>query len=211
MSRSTSPSPTEPASRATPGEASIFAELRELFATRVAIHDGGYGTEIQRFRPKLTEEDFRGERYREHTHDLQGNNDILSITRPDVIKKIHMEYLEAGADFVETNTFSATSIAQADYELDRDKKDVYDINYYSAKIAKEACEEMYARDSKKRYVCGAMGPTNRTLSISPDVNDPAFRNITFMELVAAYVDQVHGLVEGGVDILLVETSTSRPS
>lgn len=198
-------SPTTPASEPNAGEAPIFAELRELFATRVAIHDGGYGTEIQRFRPKLTEEDFRGERYANHTHDLQGNNDILSITRPDVIKKIHMEYLEAGADFVETNTFSATDIAQADYELDSDPKDVYDINYCSAQIAVEACEEMRGRDGKKRYVLGALGPTNRTLSISPDVNDPSFRNITFMELVKSYCAQIDGLVQGGVEILLVET------
>lgn len=183
----------------------MFSELRELFAQRVVIFDGGYGTEIQRFRPALTEEDFRGDRYKNHTHDLKGNNDILSVTRPDVIKKIHVEYLEAGADMIETNTFSGTSIAQADYELDKDPKDVYDINYCSAKLAKEACAEMQERDGRKRYVCGSIGPTNRTLSVSPDVNDPAFRNITFMEVVAAYVDQIHGLVEGGVDILLVET------
>lgn len=198
-------SPTTPASEPTPGEAPIFAELRELFATRVAIHDGGYGTEIQRFRPKLTEADFRGERYANHSHDLQGNNDILSITRPDVIKKIHMEYLEAGADFVETNTFSATDIAQADYELHTDPIDVHDINFFSARIARDACAEMFERDGKKRYVCGALGPTNRTLSISPDVNDPSFRNITFMELVKSYCAQIDGLVKGGVEILLVET------
>jgi 5-methyltetrahydrofolate--homocysteine methyltransferase len=196
---------TIPASEPRPGEAPIFADLRELFAKRVAIMDGGYGTEIQRYRPALTEADFRGERFANHSHDLKGNNDILSVTRPDVIKGIHMQYLEAGADFVETNTFSGTSIAQADYELHVDPSDVYDINHCSAVLAKEACAEMEARDGKRRYVCGSIGPTNRTLSISPDVNDPAFRNITFMDVAAAYREQLHGLVEGGVDILLVET------
>lgn len=194
-----------PASEPTPGEHPVFAELRELFSKRVAIFDGGYGTEIQRFRPALTEEDFRGERYKNHSHDLKGNNDILSVTRPDVIKKIHMEYLEAGADLIETNTFSGTSIAQADYELDKDPKDVFDINFCSAKLAKEACAEVQERDGTRRFVCGSIGPTNRTLSVSPDVNDPAFRNITFMEVVDAYVDQIDGLVQGGVDIILVET------
>lgn len=198
-------SSTLPASEPVQGEAPIFAELRETFAKRVMAIDGAMGTMIQRVRPPLTEADFRGDRYAKHSHDLKGNNDILSITRPDVIKGIHEAYLEAGADFIETNTFSGTRIAQADYELDRDPADVYDINFCSAVIAREVCDNFFAKDGRKRYVCGAIGPTNRTLSISPDVNDPAYRNITFMEVVDAYVEQIHGLVQGGADVLLVET------
>ena len=170
---------------------------------RVMYIDGAMGTMIQRHR--LKEADFRGERYRHHSHDLQGNNDILSITAPHLIQEIHQQYLDAGADFVETNTFSATKIAQADYALDSDPKDVYDINFESARVARAACDACFEKDGRKRYVCGAIGPTNRTLSISPDVNDPSFRNITFMEVVDAYVHQVLALVEGGVDVLLVET------
>lgn len=199
------PACTLSASQPVDGEAPIFAELRAAFAKRVMTIDGAMGTMIQRVRPPLTEEDFRGDRYLQHTHDLKGNNDILSITRPDVIRDIHEAYLAAGADFLETNTFSGTRIAQADYELDKNPADVYDINYCSARLAREACDKFFERDGRKRYVCGAIGPTNRTLSISPDVNDPAFRNITFMEVVQAYVEQIHGLVEGGVDVLLVET------
>lgn len=170
---------------------------------RVMYIDGAMGTMIQRYR--LKEADFRGERYANHSNDLKGNNDILSVTAPHIIQEIHEQYLEAGADFLETNTFSGTKIAQADYELHNDPKDVYDINYCSAQIAKTACEKFEAEDGRRRYVCGAIGPTNRTLSISPDVNDPSFRNITFMEVVDAYLDQIIALVDGGVDVLLVET------
>ncbi|KAK1867385.1 hypothetical protein I4F81_009892 [Pyropia yezoensis] len=184
------------------GEPAIFGELRAAMQRRVMFIDGAMGTMIQDY--KLSEASFRGERYANHTHDLKGNNDILSVTRPDVIRAIHDKYLAAGADFIETNTFSGTSIAQADYELDRDLKDVYDINFQSAKIACEAAAAASTPD-RKRYVLGAIGPTNRTLSISPDVNDPAFRNITFSEVGDAYTAQIDALVAGGVHILLVET------
>lgn len=183
-------------------EPEIFAEIRKVLNSRVMFIDGAMGTMIQRY--KLKEKAFRGERYINHSHDLQGNNDILSITSPHIIQEIHEQNLEAGADFLETNTFSGTKIAQADYLLDTDR-DVYDINFQSAVIARAACNKFQAKDGKRRYVCGAIGPTNRTLSISPDVNDPSFRNITFMEVVKAYREQVTALVEGGVDVLLVET------
>lgn len=154
--------------------------------------DGAMGTVIQQY--KLKEDDFRGERYKDHTHDLQGNNDILSITRPDIIQEIHERYLEAGSDFIETNTFSGTCIAQNDYELDKTPQDVYDINYMSAVLAKKATEKYTAMDpSKPRFVCGAIGPTNKTLSVSPSVENPAYRNCTFMEIVDAYTAQVTAL------------------
>jgi 5-methyltetrahydrofolate--homocysteine methyltransferase len=155
------------------------------------------GTMIQRH--KLEEEDFRKGAFENHDKSLKGNNDLLSITRPDIIKDIHRQYFLAGADIVETNTFSGTWIAQADYGLE---EAVYRINYESAKIAKEVANEF--RD-KPRFVAGSIGPTNRTASISPDVNDPGFRAISFDELVGAYKDQVNALMDGGVDILLVET------
>lgn len=183
-------------------EPAIFKEIRSVLNERVMYIDGAMGTMIQRY--KLKEPDFRGERYVSHSHDLQGNNDILSVTRPEIIQKIHEQYLEAGSDFVETNTFSGTRIAQADYHLDT-VKDVYDLNFESARVARAACDVYEAKDGRRRYVCGAIGPTNRTLSISPDVNDPAFRNTTFNEVAAAYKEQVLALVEGGVDVLLVET------
>lgn len=187
------PSPYEPA---------IFSEIRAILDTRVMFIDGAMGTMIQRY--KLKEPDFRGDRYKSHSHDLQGNNDVLSVTSPHVIQQIHELYLEAGADFVETNTFSGTRIAQADYELD-DSESVHAINFESARVARRACEKYERKDGRRRYVCGAIGPTNRTLSISPDVNDPSFRNITFMEVKEAYMEQVTALVESGVDVLLVET------
>jgi 5-methyltetrahydrofolate--homocysteine methyltransferase len=159
------------------------------------------GTMIQRY--KLEEEDFRNESLKNHTKSLKGNNDLLSITRPDVILAIHKEYLEAGSDILETNTFSGTTIAQADYGLEHL---VYDINYESAKLARIACDEYTAKNPEKpRFVAGAMGPTNRTASISPDVNDPGFRGVTFDELVKAYKEQAKALLDGGSDILLVET------
>lgn len=176
-------------------------DLRDLLAKRLLILDGAMGTMVQRY--KLTEADFRGERFKDHTHDLQGNNDILSITRPDVIKEIHKAYLEAGADIIETNTFSGTSIAQTDYAL---QQVAYELNYESAKIAKECVESYNAiTPDKPRFVAGALGPTNRTASISPDVNNPGFRATSFDELKDAYYIQAKGLVDGGADILLVET------
>jgi 5-methyltetrahydrofolate--homocysteine methyltransferase len=159
------------------------------------------GTMIQRH--QLTEEDFRKGWFEGHPHPLKGNNDLLSLTRPDIIKDIHRQYFEAGADIAETNTFSGTWVAQADYGLE---KAVYDINYHSAKIAKEVADEFTKKNpSKPRFVAGSIGPTNRTASISPDVNDPGFRAISFDDLVGAYKEQVNALIDGGVDILLVET------
>lgn len=159
------------------------------------------GTMIQRH--KLEEEDFRKGWFDNHQQPLKGNNDLLSLTRPEIIKEIHAAYFEAGADIAETNTFSGTTIAQADYNLE---SAVYDINYQSAKIAKEVADEFTAKEpNKPRFVAGAMGPTNRTASISPDVNDPGFRGITFDELKKAYRQQASALMDGGVDLLLVET------
>ncbi|MDX2003079.1 MAG: homocysteine S-methyltransferase family protein [Chitinophagales bacterium] len=176
-------------------------DIRDILKDRILVLDGAMGTMIQRY--KLEEEDFRGERFKNHGHPLKGNNDILSLTRPDIVKEIHRQYFEAGADIVETNTFSGTTIAQADYHLE---DAVYDINYYSAKIAKEVADEFTAKEpNKPRYVAGAMGPTNKTASISPNVNDPGYRGITFDELVTAYKQQARALIEGGADILLVET------
>lgn len=176
-------------------------DLYTIAQERILILDGAMGTMIQRY--ELQEEDFRGERFKNHPFPLKGNNDLLSITRPDIIKEIHRQYFEAGADIVETNTFSGTTIAQADYHLE---DAVYDINYYSAKIAREVADEITAKEpNKPRFVAGAIGPTNRTASISPDVNDPGFRAITFDELVTAYYQQAKALIDGGVDILLIET------
>jgi len=176
-------------------------DIRKILEEKILVLDGAMGTMIQRH--KLQEDDFRNDRLKDHSHPLQGNNDLLSITRPDIIKDVHREYFEAGADIVETNTFSSTTIAQADYALE---DWVYELNYESAKIAKEVADEFTAKDpSKPRFVAGSMGPTNRTASLSPDVNRPEFRNTSFDELKDAYYNQAKGLVEGGVDILLVET------
>ena len=175
--------------------------LQEVAKKRILVLDGAMGTMIQRY--KLTEADYRGERFREFHIDIKGNNDILCITRPDIISAIHKEYLEAGSDIIETNTFNGTAISQADYEM---SDLAYEINLEAAKIAKAAADEYTAQDpSKPRFVAGALGPTSKTASLSPDVNNPGFRAITFDELVDAYYDQTKGLVEGGVDILLVET------
>ena len=173
--------------------------LPELLRQRLLILDGAMGTMIQRH--PLTEEDFRGTRFADHPRPLRGNNDLLSITRPDIIRGIHAEYFAAGADMVETNTFSGTTIAQADYGLEHV---VYELNYESARLAREAADE-YATPDKPRFVAGAVGPTNRTASLSPDVNRPGFRAVTFDELATAYLEQVRGLVDGGVDTLLIET------
>lgn len=168
---------------------------------RVLILDGAMGTMIQRY--KLDEEDFRTPELADHPKALKGNNDLLSLSRPDVIKAIHAAYLEVGADIIETNTFSGTTIAQADYGLEHL---AYQINYESAKIAKEAALEYSAKTpNQPRFVAGAVGPTNRTASISPDVNDPGYRAVTFDQLAEAYKEQVEGLLDGGSDIILVET------
>uniref|UniRef100_A0A668ACQ3 Methionine synthase n=1 Tax=Myripristis murdjan TaxID=586833 RepID=A0A668ACQ3_9TELE len=175
-------------------------ELREVLQQRIMVLDGGMGTMIQQ--KKLEEEDFRGEEFKEHRLPLKGNNDMLSITQPDIIYQIHKEYLLAGADIIETNTFSSTSIAQADYGLEHM---AYRLNRASAELARRVAEDVTKQTGCKRYVAGAVGPTNKTLSVSPSVERPDFRNITFDELVEAYSEQVRGLLDGGVDILLVET------
>lgn len=175
--------------------------ITDLLHERILVLDGAMGTMIQRY--NLTEADYRGERFARFPHDVKGNNDLLSLTRPDIIKAIHRQYFEAGSDIVETNTFSSTSIAMADYHME---DLVYELNYESAKIAKEVAEEITRENpAKPRFVAGAMGPTNRTASLSPDVNNPGYRAITFDALVDAYYEQVRGLVDGGVDLLLVET------
>lgn len=175
--------------------------LQELLEKRILILDGAMGTMIQGY--ELEEEDYRAGWFEDHKTPLKGNNDLLSLTRPHIIKEIHAQYFEAGADIIETNTFSGTSIAQSDYSLETA---VYDINYHSARIAKEvAVEFTKAEPHKPRFVAGAIGPTNRTASLSPDVNRPGYRAITFNQLVEAYSEQVRALMEGGVDILLVET------
>jgi 5-methyltetrahydrofolate--homocysteine methyltransferase len=171
--------------------------IEEIIKNRILVLDGAMGTMIQRH--KLEEFDFREGAFENHSKPLKGNNDLLSITRPEIIKEIHRQYFKAGADIVETNTFSGTWIAQADYELE---DAVYQINYQSVKIAKEVAAEF---TDKPRFVAGSIGPTNRTASISPDVNDPGFRAISFDQLVDAYKQQVEALMDGGVDILLVET------
>ena len=176
-------------------------DIKEILKERILVLDGAMGTMIQRH--PLEEEDFRGLRFKDHGKALKGNNDLLSITRPEIIKEIHALYYEAGADIAETNTFSGTTIAQADYEL---QSAVYDINYQSARIAKEVADEFTAREpDKPRFVAGSMGPTNRTASISPAVNDPGFRAVTFDDLVQAYKEQATALLDGGVHLLLIET------
>ncbi len=176
-------------------------DIKQLLEERILVLDGAMGTMIQRY--KLSEEDFRGERFADFHKDIRGNNDILSVTQPQIIEAIHREYLEVGADIIETNTFSGTSIAQADYDM---QDAVYDINYESARIAKKVAEEFTAKNpDKPRFVAGALGPTNRTASLSPDVNNPGFRAISFDELKEAYAEQARGLLDGGADILLVET------
>ncbi len=175
--------------------------LYDILEKRILILDGAMGTMIQRY--SLEEEDFRGERFLHHAHDLKGNNDLLSIVRPDIIEAIHKAYLEAGADIIETNTFSGTWIAQADYKLE---DLAYEINFESAKIARKAADDYTKMDgSRPRFVAGAIGPTNRTASISPDVNNPGYRAINFDQLVDAYSTQARGLIDGGSDMILIET------
>jgi 5-methyltetrahydrofolate--homocysteine methyltransferase len=175
------------------------ARLPELLRQRIAILDGAMGTMIQRY--KLGEADYRGDRFKDHPKDLKGNNELLQFTRPDVIREIHEQYLAAGADIIETNTFGATSVAQDDYGLGSVAREM---NVAGARLAREACDRFESAD-KPRFAAGALGPTPRTASISPDVNDPAARNVSFDELKAAYLEQASGLLEGGCDLFLVET------
>ena len=170
--------------------------IQDCLKERILIIDGAMGTMIQRH--KLTEADYRGERFKDWPSDVKGNNDLLNITQPHIITGIHKEYLDAGADIIETNTFSSTTIAMADYGME---SLAYELNVAAAKCAKEAIRQ----SGKQAWVAGAIGPLNKTLSLSPDVNNPGFRAVTFDEVVAAYYEQVKGLVDGGVDILLIET------
>ena len=173
--------------------------LPGILASRIAVLDGAMGTMIQRF--KLDEGQYRGERFKDFPRDVKGNNELLCLTRPQVIKDIHEAYLAAGADLIETNTFGATSVAQADYDMSGLAREM---NLASARIARAACDR-YSTPDKPRFVVGALGPTPKTASISPDVNDPGARNVSFEELRASYYEQVEALVEGGSDVLLVET------
>jgi 5-methyltetrahydrofolate--homocysteine methyltransferase len=178
-----------------------MSKLQEEAQKRILVLDGAMGTMIQRY--KLEEKDFRNEALASHPNSLKGNNDLLALTRPDVLRAIHAAYFEAGADIAETNTFSSTTIAQADYGLEAF---VYQLNYESARLAKEVAEEFTKKNPEKpRFVIGSIGPTNRTASLSPDVNDPGYRAVTFNELKTAYYQQAKALFEGGVDGFLVET------
>lgn len=176
--------------------------IRKELEKRILVIDGAMGTMIQRH--KLTEEDYRGERFKDWHCDVKGNNDLLCITQPDIIKGIHKQYLAAGADIIETNTFSSTTIAMADYDM---QALAYELNVAAAKCAKDAVTEFMAENpgTTPKYVAGAIGPLNKTLSLSPDVNNPGFRAVTFDEVVTAYKEQIKGLVDGGVEILLIET------
>src|SRR6476661_8383201 len=178
-------------------------DIRQALEQRILIIDGAMGTMIQRY--KLQEADYRGERFKDWHLDVKGNNDLLSITQPQIIKAIHREYLLAGADILETNTFSGTSVAMADYEME---EFVYELNYESAKIAKESVEEFKKEFPGlahiPKFVAGSMGPTINLSSMSPNVNDPGFRAVTFDELVIAFTEQIRGLIDGGSDLLLIE-------
>ncbi|MCB0407024.1 MAG: methionine synthase [Bdellovibrionales bacterium] len=185
-----------------PSKSDSFKVLEKLLKERIVFLDGAMGTMIQKY--QLQEKDFRGDFFKNSKKDLKGNNDLLSLTRPEIIQEIHTKYLEAGADIIETNTFSGTSIAQSDYGLEAW---VYELNKSSAELAKKACQEFMRKNpDRKVFVAGALGPTNRTASISPDVSNPAIRGVTFDELAQAYYEQVRGLIDGGVDILLPETT-----
>ena len=178
-----------------------MANIYDILKEKILVLDGAMGTMIQEY--KFSESDYRGSRFKDHPCSVKGNNDLLSITQPEAIKSIHEKYLEVGSDIIETNTFSSTSIGMADYSME---SIVYDINFESAKIAKEAAlKYSQINPEKPRFVAGSIGPTNRTASMSPDVNDPGFRAITFDDLVKAYSEQINALIDGGVDILLIET------
>ena len=178
-------------------------DIQSLLNERILVIDGAMGTMIQRY--KLTEADYRGERFKDWPSDIKGNNDLLCLTKPEVIKAIHKEYLAAGANIIETNTFNAQKISLADYNM---QSLAYEINVAAAKVAKEAIEEFERENTLNKgahFVAGALGPLNKTLSLSPDVNDPGFRALTFDEAVEAYYEQIKGLVNGGIDLILIET------
>lgn len=178
-----------------------MSKINEAIQNRILVLDGAMGTMLQRY--NFTDEDYRGERFKDFPHALKGNNDLLTLTQPEAIKDVHRQYFEAGADIVETNTFSGTTVGMADYHME---DLVYELNYESAKLAREVAGEFTAANpGKPRFVAGSIGPTNRTASMSPDVNDPGFRAITFDELRVAYKEQVEALIDGGCDLLLVET------
>ena len=178
-----------------------MSDIREAIQKRILVLDGAMGTMLQQY--DFSEEDFRNERFKDYPSPLKGNNDLLSITQPEAIAEVHRKYFQAGADIVETNTFSGTTIAMADYNMENL---VYELNYESAKIAKQVANEFTkANPEKPRFVAGSIGPTNRTASLSPDVNKPEYRAVTFEELRVAYKEQVEALIDGGVDVLLVET------
>jgi 5-methyltetrahydrofolate--homocysteine methyltransferase len=191
--------PLEPAVSRRPIAYTRAAELPALLKTRIVVIDGAMGTMIQRY--KLGEADYRGTRFADHPKDVKGNNELLQLVRPDVLREIHSQYLEAGADLIETNTFGATSVAQDDYGLGHLAREM---NVEAARLARE-CADRFSTPDRKRYVAGALGPTPRTASISPDVNDPAARNVDFDTLRDAYREQAQGLLEGGADLFLVET------
>jgi 5-methyltetrahydrofolate--homocysteine methyltransferase len=176
-----------------------FKALESLLSRRILVLDGAMGTMIQRH--KLEEEHYRGERFKDWPSDIKGNNDLLVLTQPDIILGIHRQYLDAGADMIETNTFSSTTIGMHDYGMETL---AYELNVEAAKLARKACDE-FSTPEKPRFVVGSIGPTSRTASISPDVNDPGFRNVSYDQLVTAYIEQSRGLIEGGADILLIET------
>lgn len=178
-----------------------MSKIQQAIKNRILVLDGAMGTMLQRY--NFSEEDFRGERFKDFPHSLKGNNDLLSLTQPQAIKAVHAAYYQAGADIVETNTFSGTTIGMADYHLE---DIVYELNFQSAKIAREVADEFTTQNpDKPRFVAGSIGPTNRTASMSPDVNDPGYRAVTFDDLRIAYKQQVEALLDGGVDLLLVET------
>jgi 5-methyltetrahydrofolate--homocysteine methyltransferase len=180
----------------------LFMSIQETLKKRILVIDGAMGTMIQRH--KLTEADYRGARFANWPSDVKGNNDLLCITQPAIVTGIHLQYLEAGADIIETNTFSSTNIAMADYDM---QDLAYELNVAAAKCAREAITQYKSKhpNATKKYIAGAIGPLNKTLSLSPDVNNPGFRAVTFDEVVVAYTEQVRGLVDGGVDIILIET------
>src|SRR2546423_7516826 len=182
-------------------EPDVKRQLDDLLQRRILVLDGAMGTMIQRY--TLSEADFRGDRFRSHAHDLRGDNDVLVLTRPDVIAEIHDQYLAAGSDIIETNTFNSTAVSQADYRLEAL---AYELNVAGARLARAAADAWSARTpDRPRFVAGSIGPMNKTLSISPDVNNPAFRAASFDEVCGAFKDQVRGLIDGGVDVLLLET------
>ena len=177
------------------------AQIRSILEKRIMVLDGAMGVMLQGY--ELSEPDYRGSQFAEHGQALQGCNDLLSVTRPDVVREVHQQFLSAGADMIETNTFTSTSISLADYRLE---DHVYEINLAAAQLARVAADEATGQTpDKPRFVAGAIGPTNNTLSLSPDVNDPGYRTMTFDQVVASYTEQIRGLVDGGVDVLLCET------